>query len=60
MSDVRVDARAREDEPLRHTITPRPKRLFGRCAFCGARTYGRACPCHRDLIQLDRTQSGTG
>ena len=60
MTDVRVHARAREDEPLRLTIAPRPRRRLGECVYCGRRTYGRACPSHRDLVQLDRTQSGTG
>ena len=59
MTDVRVHARARED-PLRLTIAPRPRRLVGHCIFCGRRCVGRACSSHRDLVQLDRTQSGTG
>ena len=32
----------------------------GRCAYCGARCNGRACPSHRDLVQLEEQLAREG
>lgn len=38
---------------------PTPK-YDGRCVYCGARCYGRACSVHKDLLLAEQaTQRGT-
>lgn len=29
------------------------RRRFRRCVYCGTHSYGRTCPSHRDLVQLE-------
>jgi hypothetical protein len=38
---------------LRHAMFPRKERHFSHCAYCGRQCWGRACPSHRDLVQLE-------
>jgi hypothetical protein len=37
----------------RELTAQRPRRLFGRCDYCGWPCTGPTCPHHRDLLQLD-------
>jgi hypothetical protein len=37
----------------RALVAQRPRRLFRHCCYCGHPSIGVACPCHRDLLELD-------
>lgn len=36
----------------------RPQHSGRECVYCGVRCYGKACPLHRGLIQVDPNMGG--
>lgn len=44
--------------PFRLVFPLRDRPCAGSCVYCGIRCYGRACPEHRPLIQIDPNYGG--
>jgi hypothetical protein len=57
--DEAEDERRRLRKTVATLIGSRPKKQFRECVYCGAFTYGKACPAHRDLIQRDPLMGGS-